>query len=222
MTQRVNQTGFTLVEMLFALAFMAFLLIFATTTVIQIMQTYNKGLAVKEINQTARSTTEDMTRIIKASNPSAIVTSPLTNSPSTSKARVCFGSISYVWNFTNATLNKYTDGTRINFARVNDPGSSLCTLTAGNYPNVDKTQATELLSSNVWVQQLTVTPTVNNTFYDVFIQLSTVDDPTSPALTYSWANPIPEQRVVCQGGNIGQYCAVANFSTSANARGGTN
>lgn len=216
MIQRANQNGFTLVEMLFALAFMAFLLIFATTTVIQVMQTYNKGLAVKEINETARAAMDDMSRIIKASSPSAIVTTTASN------GRVCFGSVSYVWNTQNNTTNQYTDNTAVTLARVNDAGSSLCVATAGVYPKVNKAQATELLSSNVWVQQLTVTPGVNSTFYDIFMQLSTVDDPSSPALTYAWSNPIPEQRVVCKGGNVGQYCAVANFSTSVNARGGAN
>jgi prepilin-type N-terminal cleavage/methylation domain-containing protein len=222
MTRRVNQAGFTLIELLLALAFVAFVLIFATTTIIQVMRTYNKGLAVKEINQTARATTEDITRIIKGSNPSVIVTSPLTTNPSTSKGRVCFGGVSYVWNFTNATLNQYTDNSRINFARVDDPGSALCVLSAGVYPKVNKAQATELLSSNVWVQQLNITPTVGGTFYDVFIQLSTVDDPANPAILYSWANPALEKRVACKGGNLGQFCAVASFSTSVNARGGTN
>ncbi|HSW81234.1 MAG TPA: prepilin-type N-terminal cleavage/methylation domain-containing protein, partial [Candidatus Saccharimonas sp.] len=102
MTQHANQTGFTLVEMLFALAFMAFLLIFATTTVIQVMQTYNKGLAVKEINETARATMEDVSRIIKTSSPSSIVTS------TTGSGRVCFGSVSYVWNLQNTTTNQYS------------------------------------------------------------------------------------------------------------------
>lgn len=222
MTHRANQAGFTLVEMLFALAFFAFVLIFATTTVIQIMSTYNKGLAVKEINQTARTTMDDMTRIIQSSSASSIVTSALTTDPATSNARVCFGGVSYVWNFKNIVLNKYTDGTTVNFARVNDPGSAMCIKVAGAYPNVDKTKATELLSGNVWVQQIDVTPGVNNTFFDVFIQLSTVDDPTSPAITYAWSNPALEQRVTCQGGSTGQYCAVANFSTSVNARGGAN
>lgn len=223
MTHRANQqAGFTLVELLLALAFVAFVLIFATTTIIQVMRTYNKGLAVKEINQTARAAMEDMTRIVKVSNPNAIVTSAATNNPSTSKARVCFGGVSYVWNFTNASLNKYTDNSRINFARVNDPGSALCIATNGTYPKVNKAEATELLSDNVWVQQLSIASSGGGTFYDIFIQLSTVDDPASPAINYNWANPNPEQRVMCKGGNEGQFCAVANFSTSVNARGGTN
>ena len=227
MTQRANtQAGFTLIELLLALAFVAFVLIFATTTIIQVMRTYNKGLAVKEINQTARAAMEDMSRIIKVSNSNAVVslatTAPNVTGPTANQGRICLGSISYVWNFGSASTNKYTDGSRVSFARVNDTGSSLCVGSPGSYPSVAKANATEMLSGGVWVQQLTVTPGVSGKFYDIYIQFSTVDDPASPALTYSWTDPTPANRVVCRGGNIGQFCAVASFSTSVNARGGTN
>jgi prepilin-type N-terminal cleavage/methylation domain-containing protein len=226
MTRRANpQAGFTLIELLLALAFVAFVLIFATTTIIQVMRTYNKGLAVKEINQAARAAMEDMSRIIKVSNPSAIVslatTAPDVTGPTANQGRVCLGSVSYVWNFTNATTNRYTDGSRVNFARINDAGSSLCVGSPGSYPQVNKANATELLSSNVWVQQLTLVGGVGNEFYDIFVQFSTVDSPASPAITYAWSDPVPTNRVVCRGGSQGQFCAVASFTTSVNARGGT-
>jgi type II secretory pathway pseudopilin PulG len=227
MTQRANkQAGFTLVELLLALAFVAFVLIFATTTIIQIMRTYNKGLAVKEINQTARAAMEDMSRIIKVSNSNTIAslatTSPDVTGPSANQGRVCFGSVSYIWNFGSASTNRYSDNSRIGMARVDDTGSSMCVGSPGSYPRPNKANATEMLSGNVWVQQLTVIPGVNGKFYDIFIQFSTSDDPTNPALTTSWADPTPANRVVCRGGGVGQFCAVASFSTSVNARGGTN
>lgn len=227
MTQHANkQAGFTLVELLLALAFVAFVLIFATTTIIQVMRTYNKGLAVKEINQTARAAMEDMSRIIKVSNANTIVslatTSPDVTGASANQGRVCLSSVSYVWNFGSASTNRYTDGSRVGFARVNDTGGSMCLGSPGSYPQVPKANATEMLTGNVWVQQLTVVPGVNGKFYDIFIQFSTSDDPTNPALTTSWTDPTPANRVVCRGGGVGQFCAVASFSTSVNARGGTN
>jgi type II secretory pathway pseudopilin PulG len=220
MTQRVKQnTGFTLVELMLALAFVGFVMIFAITTIIQVMSTYNKGLAVKEINQTARAITEDMSRIIRATSRYGVVTAPLTD-VSGSKARVCFNGISYVWNFTNVSANTYTDNSRVTFARVEDPGSSLCVPSSGVYPQVDKTKATELLTDRVWVHQLTVIPTVGGGFYDIFMQLSTADDTSNPGLVYDSANADPVQRVKCKGGDTGQFCAVANFTTTVNARGG--
>lgn len=215
MTHHANmQKGFTLVELMLALAFISFVLIFATTTIIQVMRTYNKGLAVKEINQTARTTMDEISRTIKASPTDVTVVA--------SANRACLGSITYVWNYRSDSLNSYTDDSRVKFARVNDAGKSLCTPTAGVYPKVTKANATELLSDSVWVQQLTVAPTVGNSFFDVFLQLSTAEDAGNPSLVYSWANPNPEQRVVCKGGNEGQFCAVASFSTSVNAQGGSN
>jgi prepilin-type N-terminal cleavage/methylation domain-containing protein len=218
MTRRANQ-GFTLVELMLALAFVGFVMIFAITTVIQVMSTYNKGLALKEINQAARAATEDMARIVRGTSTTTIVTSPLT-APGGSRARVCFGGVSYVWNFTNQTTNRYTDGSVITFARVDDPGNALCVAVSGNYPAVDRTKATELTSDRVWIHQLTVTPAVTGNFMDIFMQLSTADDITSPSLQYDPTNVDPVQRVRCRGGNVGQFCAVANFSETVNARGG--
>jgi prepilin-type N-terminal cleavage/methylation domain-containing protein len=218
-----HQAGFTLIELLLALAFIAFVLIFATTTVIQILRTYNQGLAVKEINQTGRATLEDMTRILRGTSTTGVVslaqTAPNVTGPTANQGRLCLSGISYVWNFRNNNTNRYTNGSRVNFARVNDPGSALCVGSPGSYPSVNPAQATELISPNVWVQQLTVVPSVSQSFYDVFIQMSTVDDPVNPSQTTNWA-AAPEQRVVCRGGSAGQFCAVANFSTSVNARGG--
>jgi type II secretory pathway pseudopilin PulG len=219
MIRRANNKGFTLVELLFALAFIGFVLIFVITTIIQVMRTYNKGLALKEINQTARATTEDMSRILRGVSSFSVVTAPLTD-PGGSKGRVCFGSVSYVWNFTNSSVNKYTDGSRVNFVRVIDPGSSMCVQNSGTYPDVNRDAATELVTPRVWVHQLTVTPSVNSEFFDIFIQLSIADDPTAPALIYDPTNPDPSRQVVCKGGSEGQFCAVANFSTTVNARGG--
>jgi prepilin-type N-terminal cleavage/methylation domain-containing protein len=226
MTQAANhrQSGFTLIELLLALAFVAFVLVFATTTVVQILRTYNQGLAIKEINQTGRASLEDMTRILRGAAPTAIVslarTAPNVVGPTANQGRVCLGGISYVWNFANASLNRYTDGSTVHFARVNDPGSALCVGSPGSYPAVNKAQATELVGSNVWVQQLTVLPSVSQAFYDIFIQMSTVDNLASPALITNWGAPTPEQRVTCKGGSLGQFCAVASFTSAVNARGG--
>lgn len=214
-----NHQGFTLIELLLALAFVGFVLIFAVTTVVQVLRTYNKGLAIKEINQTARAVTEDMTRVIRATSQYSIVTAPLVD-PGGNKARVCFDGVSYVWNFTNSSANQYTDGSRVTLARVDDPGSSLCTPSGGVYPNVDRTKATALLTDRVWVHQFTVAQSVGGGFVNVFMQLSTADDITQPALIYDPTNPDPAARVSCKGGSQGQFCAVANFSSSINARGG--
>ena len=219
MIRRASTQGFTLVELMLALAFVGFVMIFAVITIIQVMSTYNKGLAIKEINQTARAVTEDMSRIIRGSSSLSVITAPLTD-PGGNKARVCFGNVSYVWNFTNASLNKYTDGSRVPFARVDDSGGALCTPSGGIYPDVNRSSATELITDRVWVHQLTVMSSINGELLDIFLQLSTADDITSPALLYDLTNPDPVQRVKCSGAKSGEFCAVASFTATVNARGG--
>src|SRR5688500_9408954 len=111
-----EQTGFTLVELMLALAFITFILVFAITTIIQVMRTYNKGLAVKDINQTARSSIEDMSRYIRTTTPSKI---KVVSQSSGNAGRACLGGVSYAWNKQNQSVNQYTDGSRVVFARVN-------------------------------------------------------------------------------------------------------
>src|SRR5438876_857372 len=112
---RSSAQGFTLVELTLATAFIAFILIFMLATMLQVMSNYNKGLAVKQINQTARTVEEEMGQLIQGTEVSAINTAYIGN------GRVCFGGVSYVWNVNGATTNKYTTGTPFTMVRVNDP-----------------------------------------------------------------------------------------------------
>lgn len=206
MTHRANQTGFTLIELMIALAFVAFILIFATTAVVQVMQTYNKGLSIKQINQAGRTTLEDVTRYLRTADPGAVNTSAMASN------RVCFGGVSYVWNLYNtptASANRYSDGSALTFTRVSDAANAMCSNASGSYPAVPKTSATDILGANVWVMAVTMTtPTVSAPLADVTIKLAVANDPaiTGGACT--------------KGGTIGQFCATSNFTTTVMTGGG--
>lgn len=206
MTRHAKNQGFTLIELMLALAFVGFILIFATTAVIQVMQTYNKGLAIKQINQAGRTTTEDMARFLRTADPSAVNTSALAGN------RVCFGGISYVWNLYNtpaASTNRYDDGTPLTLTRVNDAASAMCTGTPGSHPPVPKAQATDILGNNVWVMSLTVSqPTVSMPLVDLSIKLAVAND---PAISSGQC---------ARGGTEGQFCATSDFSTTVMTGGG--
>lgn len=207
MTRRANTHGFTLIELMIALGFVAFILIFATTAVIQVMQTYNKGIAVKQINQAGRTTIEDMSRFLRTADPGAVKTNALA-----SNRRVCFGGVSYVWNLYNtpgASANRYDDGTSLTLTRVNDAASAMCTSAAGVYPAVPKAQATDILANNVWVMALTVSqPSVAAPLVDITIRLAVAGD---PAITAGQC---------AIGGTQGQFCATSDFSTTVMSGGG--
>lgn len=207
MIRRANhQTGFTLIELMIALAFVAFILIFATTAVIQVMQTYNKGLAIKQINQAGRTTLEDVTRYLRTADPGAVNTSALGSN------RVCFGGISYVWNLYNTpsgSAAKYDDGTSLTFVRVSDAANAMCSNASGSYPAVPKASATDILSSNVWVMAVAMTtPSVSAPLVDVTIKLAVANDPAITSGTCA------------KGGSTGQFCATSNFTTTVMTGGG--
>lgn len=200
-----TQSGFTLIELILATSFIAFILIFMLTTMINVMSNYNKGLAVKQINQTARTVTDEMGRLIQNTNTSGMNTSRIAN------GRVCLGGVSYVWNVRNTTTNQFTTtGEPLRFVRVNDPGGSLCGATL---PNVNRANASEMLSSQIWVQQLNVVVSSNQKLVDITIGLSTAA-PNQPTGTDAVLGTI------CDGGKDSQYCAISTFRTTVATKNG--
>lgn len=213
-TSHTKQSGFTLVELTLAIAFIGFLVLFTVIATLQVMRTYNKGLAVKEINQTARTIVEELSRSVRAATATSINTAP--NDAAPSQSRICIGGVSYVWNIAGGNLNKYSgSGTpAVTFVRVNDSGAALCSQSGGIYPNVDPANATQLLSSRVWVQSLTLTKNSTTGLATITMQLSTTDDPTSPIL-----ETVVGGGVRCKGQTGDQFCAVATLSTTVAMRG---
>lgn len=210
MTQRINphqqrtEQGFTLVELILATAFIAFILIFMLSTMLQVMSNYNKGLAVKQINQTARTVEDELSRLIQNTDTTAINTSRIAN------GRVCLGGVSYVWNIRNATTNQYTTGGPVKMARVNDAGGALC---GAGLPAVNPANASELLSGSIWVQQMNVAVSANQRLADITISLSTAS-PNHPTGTDAMLGTI------CDGSKDSQYCAIATFTTTVATKNG--
>lgn len=207
-TNKSAEQGFTLVELMLAMAFVSFLLLFIIVATVQVIANYNKGTVIKQINQTARDVVEEMGRLVRASDASAINTSAL------SAGRVCFGGVSYVWNVRGSVNNnQYTDNSLVTLAKVDDPSGSLCASGAGGYPKVDPTKATSLLTSGqVWVQDLQVAVSSNLELVDISLRLSTAgnNQPTGTS----------PNGYVCLGGSDGDYCAVAAFNTTVSTREG--
>jgi Flp pilus assembly pilin Flp len=201
---RREESGFTLVELTLSTAFIAFILIFMLATMLQVMSNYNKGLAVKQINQSARTAVEEMSRLIAGTDTSVINTAYLAN------GRVCFGGVSYVWNDKGASTNKYTSGSSFTMVRVNDTGGALC---AAALPAVNANNATELLSSNIWVQQVDVAVSSNQKLVDITMSLSTAS-PNQPTGTDATLGTI------CDGSKDSQYCAIATFKTTVATKNG--
>lgn len=197
-----RQYGFTLTELMFAMAFLAFLLLFIVNAMVQYMATYNKGLTYKAINQTGRIVFEDMTRAVRVSE-----TGPDTNL--LSQGRLCISGQTYVWNFGNDNSNQYAGNNSDSIdgiIRVPDTTGELC-KDVSNRPS--ESEVTVIAPGRVAVQEFIITSADNGGLYHIELVLGTdgEDAPTRQGGNFS-----------CPGGRAGQFCAFAEFESQISAR----
>lgn len=158
---RDNNRGFTLIELMLAMTFIAILLLSIAITTIQISKIYNKGITLREVNQAGRSISDELQRSIASSVPFD-VTPRVDDSPDTIASkyvvrdgggRLCLGRYTYAWNYGSsiagesgapAVFNKYDNNTAVRFAKVDDPSAALCTDPTAS---IVRANATEMLAS---------------------------------------------------------------------------
>jgi type II secretory pathway pseudopilin PulG len=162
-----KQQGFTIVELMLAMTFIAFLLLAIALTIIQIGSIYNKGTTLKEINQASRDINDDLKRTIGSAGSLKLASDYILTPSAASPAggRLCLGSYSYIWNYAKAiasndvNLAKYQNpptgsapSDPIRLVKVPDSSKLYCTKSGGALTNkdirgVDVSQAHELLKT---------------------------------------------------------------------------
>jgi hypothetical protein len=176
MNRVVRKNGFTLIELMLAMGFVSALLIAIAMTVIQIGNIYNRGLTLKEVNQSGRVIVSELQRSIAASTPfdadpgvGSKYLKEMTNISELKRyvtqdwgGRLCVGQYSYIWNYgeyvynavkTNnySSLNVYS-GTNsdvpIRFVKVYDPTAGYCTPTNNLLPDIELSDSSELLDES--------------------------------------------------------------------------
>lgn len=150
-----NQKGFTLVELLLAMAFIAFLLIFTVSVIMQLTLLYSKGLATRQINQTGRQVVDALSRSLRDTKPRPA-----------GAQRLCVDGTTYVWNTSSSIVNNYADGAPVGFVSVADPTGTYC---SGS--NVPRNLTKDLLGPNLSVVTFTVTPV--GRLWDIKLLIST-------------------------------------------------
>lgn len=156
---RQKVDGFTLIELMLAMAFISVLLIGIAMTVIQISTIYNKGLGLKEVNQVARDIASDVRISISGAQPLVLANDYVTTP---SGGRLCLGSVSYIWNTAkaitdnSAELVRYGSGSTdklVHLTKVPDAAKLYCAKDAtgrvqlANIQTSDVQAAAELLES---------------------------------------------------------------------------
>lgn len=198
--KRQESSGFTLVELMFATAFLAFMLLFIVTAMLQYMAVYNKGLTYKAINQTGRTVFEEVTRSIRVSGADV---------GNVDEGRLCVGGQAYVWNSpataAGGEFNTYSGGDRIEgIIRLPDSTGQLCNEESGPLLPGAEDEQTVIASSRVSVQKFIGQSADNGALYHLEMVLGT-SGANAPNNTASG--------ITCPPGRDGQYCAVASFET---------
>ena len=137
-----KKQGFTLIELMLAMAFISMLLLAIALTVIQIGTIYNQGLTVKEAVQASAAISSDLSDDISGASSFSVVSGGGHYVAQTWGGALCLDKYSYVWNYGSA-VNAYKtnqnttsinllineDGSKTpgNFARLIDPSGTLCT-----------------------------------------------------------------------------------------------
>lgn len=228
MTQGHKSNGFTLVELMLAMTFIAVLLVAIAMLTINMSNTYTKGITLRQVNQSGLVVSEELQRSIAATTPFEV--SSVTGQPSKymirdNGGRLCTGQYSYAWNYgknispaggTSGLLNKYTDhsDTVIRFVKVVDSTGSICTNPLEEA--IDPAKATELLASgdrdlamyNFTIRQSAASPTTGQALYaiDFLLGTNTTDQIVDTTGGDAACKPPSESK-----GNE-NFCAINKFS----------
>lgn len=101
-----NRSGFTLIELMLSMAFVSVLLLAIAMTIIQAGNIYSKGMALKDINQSARLISTDIRRTVAAAGNISLGSDNyivrLSGGVPVS-GRLCLGNYTYLWNTVDAT-----------------------------------------------------------------------------------------------------------------------
>jgi len=187
MNQRTNtkQSGFTLIELMLSMTFVAVLLVTIALTIIQMANVYNRGMTLKEVNQSARDVADDLRRTAASSQVFAVNADGSDSTDSFAVrtgstvvgGRLCTGTYSYLWNLAkateapinaNATQTLNTAGIvqgPITFVKIPDNGKKYCQKASGVVVNKHITAAdakimTDLLDAGdhkLGIQEFTIT-----------------------------------------------------------------
>jgi len=218
-----NKNGFTLVELMLAMAFVSALLLAIAMTVIQIGNIYNRGITYKSVNQAGSALASELQRGINGSSPFDISTNGngegahyVTKSWG---GRLCLGQYSYIWNYGTATDNAYSDPSEpiIKFIKALDPNSSYCSNPSGKISAKDAVEILDVGQSQLAIYNFSILSDpkaydsrTGQRLYDISFLVGTNDQ---KALNYDKTACLAPSDI---NSDI-NYCAVNQFDIVARA-----
>jgi type II secretory pathway pseudopilin PulG len=200
-----SDSGFTIVELLMAMAFVSVLLVVITLTVIQISNTYNKGLTMRAVDQAGRAISADIRQTLSQGQPIDVASTGhlcrqtanggcTQNTGDVEAGRLCTGQYSYIWNLgtsINSTnppnIYKVNKTNRIHFIRVRDGGSQYCAApdapiddspTGGDPREFLNGEEADLVVQSFNIKEMIRDDAIGQALYNVTLEVGTNGDGT--------------------------------------------
>lgn len=217
--------GFTLIELMLAMTFLGALVLFGTLAIVQSLSIYNKGVAMKQIDQIGRTLIDDINRLSGSSSAANLKIG--SNGAAGYMCLTPAGTNdirAYVWSEAKGEVSgTYPAGVYsymspsapsvISLAKTNEgvSGGAYCSLPAGpGHTNIPSGDITPLVNSQVRILSTTVRDDpANATLKRITFHIGTAGDVTNTPVTYDAANDVWS----CEGGNLGNFCAIGKFET---------
>jgi len=220
MNHEAREYGFTIVELMLAMSFVAALLLAIAMIVIQIANIYNRGITYIDVNQAGSSIASELQRSIAGTTPFPVTDSGSFYVSQIFGGRLCTGKYSYIWNYgsvlqpLSSPRNVYSGGSTlpdIRFVKVLDTDKKYCPPTST--VEIDPTNAVELLDvgqHNLAIHSFSITSSAADTatgqqMYNIVFTLGTND---LAALTSDKNGCKPPS----ESGSDPAYCAVNQFN----------
>lgn len=197
MHRKTNSKGFTLVELMLAMSFIAFLLLFLVAAIMQVTRLYVKGSAIRQINQTGRQVVDDIGTAIRSN---------VLPRYDADHNRLCVGNVTYIWNSEEHTVstNTFSDSsTPLQFISTQDLGS----LCDDPLAPVKKADTVDLIGPEVTPIRLTI---------DTRGRLTKIDLILSTAGHDNTAVDVGAGKYECRPND--EFCAFGEFVTSVYSR----
>lgn len=208
-----SQRGFTLIELMLAMALFATIMIITTAGFVGINRTYTRGTIRKQLSESVQRLEASLSATLRANQQSGVL-DPCSTGQSGCLSRpsgytaLCLTGARYVWGSVGDNSGLFVDN--MDCADSFDSGA-----------------AVELVDQRYIIEYLRVIPLVSPGLYNLEGGVRTVDD---AAFTTSDGDlddinlPIDYDRssVRCKGssaGSVVQTCAIEHFSTVVNTRG---
>lgn len=236
-----SEFGFTIIELMMAMAFISVLLVVITMTIIQIGNIYNKGLTMRAVNQSGTTISTDIRQTLSSSQPFDVTKAfflqsqnggVTTNVGDAVAGRLCTGTYSYIWNFgkSSTSVNAYENSDKkIGFVRVRDNGAQYCANLGSKIADSDQADPREFFATDdasLAIQSFSITKLATDTalsqaLYNIVFEVGTND-----ADALQREQHIDTIDTTCKppsdASALQNYCAVNRFDFTAQAgnRGG--